>query len=197
MRVSWLMPFGALLFCGFRWHPGVLLAYPIVVLVHELGHAALARRRRLRVHSVDLDALGGKCVFGGDVSALDLQIVSWGGVLAQALLAAIAFAVFTFVPPSTQFLAELQHGFIEANLFMALFNLVPIAPLDGHEAWQLPRTLYRRWNRRRTSIPPKARPRKSPPARIDPDAVAQSVTEALERAREEAKQSRQKQRDKT
>src|SRR5512138_1589078 len=65
-----------------------LASYLGVLIVHELGHHAVARRRGYRVERIEVFPLHAAC------------------------------AIFGFLSPA-----------------IALLNLVPVAPLDGKEAW--------------------------------------------------------------
>jgi hypothetical protein len=88
---------------------------------------------------------------------------------------------------------------------IALFNLVPIAPLDGAEIWKLPGLYLARRRRRRgmksaqgalqTVVAKKAETRASTPriatpgdvVEIDEAAVRETVRRALEEARKSSK----------
>jgi Zn-dependent protease len=71
--------------------------------------------------------------------------IAWGGVLAQLALLIPALAVALFLPaPQSAFLAELLEAFTRTNAILIAFNLIPIKPLDGAEAWPLFGHLRRR-----------------------------------------------------
>jgi Zn-dependent protease len=40
-------------------------------------------------------------------------------------------------PPREAFTFDLLHSFLEPNLWLMAANLLPVAPLDGAEAWKL------------------------------------------------------------
>ena len=72
-------------------------------------------------------------------------MIAWGGVLAQFAVAvpiAVYLAVFGYTPfePVNAVLAIL----CPLSLGQALFNLIPVAPLDGSKAWGLFPLLLRR-----------------------------------------------------
>lgn len=62
-------------------------------------------------------------------------LMSAAGPLANVLLAAIAFAVLWFLAPpyssSAQAVREIAGTFLLLNLLLAVFNLIPLQPLDG------------------------------------------------------------------
>ena len=63
VRLHVSLAIGALVASGLRFAPGAWAGYVVVLLVHELGHAALARRAGLRVIDVALHGLGGHCAY--------------------------------------------------------------------------------------------------------------------------------------
>ena len=112
-----------------------------------MGHALLCRFYGLWVVSVDIHGLGGLCHYRGSPTALQRSVIAWGGVLTQGALYVITWSLLGMVGllPS-HFLRQLALVFLGTNLWLMLLNLLPIAPLDGAEAWRLPRLW---WQRRR------------------------------------------------
>jgi hypothetical protein len=43
--------------------------------------------------------------------------------------------------PRTVFASDLAEAFVYPNLWLIALNLIPVPPLDGAEAWKLPRLL--------------------------------------------------------
>lgn len=161
IRLHWSIPLGALLFGGFRFVPGFWLGFVLLVIVHELGHAALARARRLEVYEVRVHGFGGVCIHRSG-SAYDGAIIAWGGVLAQMLVLFVpALVLARLAPPRELFWVEMLHAFTAVNLWIAALNLLPIPPLDGAKAWTLPKLWWQRRARRKTghrAPPPPASP---------------------------------------
>lgn len=150
IRVHWSTPIGMLVFGRFALVPGFWLGYLLLVGLHEMGHAYLSHRVGLRAHSIEIHALGGQCRYGGySVSPWQRAVVAWGGVLAQAILLAIALVAVLVVPvPPSAFSAELLSALTWTNVWLMMLNLMPIPPLDGAEAWKLPRLWRERRGRR-------------------------------------------------
>jgi Zn-dependent protease len=139
IRVHWTVLLALLFFGGFAFRPGAWVGIVAVLLVHELGHAALVKQRGLHVLGVHLHGLGGECRYTGRVTALDRAIIAWGGVLAQAALLAVAFVLTAVLgSPTTAFGYDLTRAFLWTNLILMGLNLLPFPPLDGAEAWKLP-----------------------------------------------------------
>ena len=128
-----------------------LFSYLSILLVHECGHMIAAQRRKYKVWSIELYPIVGFCRFEEPWSRLDRCVISWGGVVAQAvvgvpLVAWVTVFGYTRFEAINALLAFL--GFY--SLFVAAFNLIPVAPLDGATAWGLiPAWLARRQESRR------------------------------------------------
>jgi len=195
IRLHWSAPLGAFFFGGFRFAPGFWLGFVIVILIHELGHAFVVRKARQTVLSVDVSGLGGVCQWVGNASPIERACISWGGVWGQMALLAIAFPLSLLLPMVHPIQAEFFDALIRGNLFLAALNLLPMPPLDGAEAWKLPKLL---WNRRKMKAARKAvrepASGKLPSARsylrvvpneVDDDApLNESARKAIERAKE-------------
>ena len=148
MLLHWSLPLGMLLFG--RATVGGALGFVALILVHELGHHALVRSRSLRTIEISMHWLGGECRYGATWgSAYDHAIIAWGGVLAQAIVFALALTVARVLEPAPGVLADVLFVLLVPNAGMALLNLLPIAGLDGSLAWRLPGMLVQRARRRR------------------------------------------------
>lgn len=150
VRLHWSIPIGALVLGRFRFVPWFWVSFLALVLVHEAGHAAMVRAARARVVSIDAHGAGGVCHWEGNVSPIWRSLIAWGGVLAQALLLAGAYAyLFAFGPPQTAMGAGLADALTDGNLWLMAVNLIPIPGFDGAEAWPLFPALVRRRRARR------------------------------------------------
>jgi len=144
--MHWSAPLGALLVSRFRWLPGAWVAFVVLVLVHEAGHALLVQRVGARAVAIELHALGGECRWQGTVSPLGRAMVAWGGVLAQGVVLSATYAALALAgPPSDPFLGQMAMAFTTSNITMIAFNLFPMRPLDGAEAWRIVPLLRERW----------------------------------------------------
>jgi Zn-dependent protease len=104
------------------------------LLAHEIGHALVARRAGLRVRGITLWLLGGVAQLEDEPASPgdELRVALVGPAVSGALaagfgLAAFALAVAGGPAVAVTVLAWLAVG----NLALALFNLLPAAPLDG------------------------------------------------------------------
>jgi stage IV sporulation protein FB len=144
IRMHWTTPIGALLFTRFEFVPVIWLGFVVIVFVHEFGHALMVRWCGAAVLSIDMDALGGSCSWEGEVSPLQRAFIAWGGVLAQLVLfGAVKIVDATAGWPPTLGGVQLLSMLTSTNLRIAVFNLIPVPPLDGWQAWQLVPLVYR------------------------------------------------------
>ncbi len=176
VRIHWTAPLGAVVLSGLSWRPGAWLGFLLLILVHELGHAALVKINRLRVEEVMIHALGGECRWSGSASELQRSVVAWGGVLGQLLLLVVALVVSYVVSVSSLFVREMLDVWIRTNLMIMAINLIPYGPLDGVRAWQLPRL----WNERRQREQRRSRLRVVPSPPRD-DVPSGKMSESLQR----------------
>jgi Zn-dependent protease len=150
VRLHWTLPLIALVFGQGRFVPGFWLGFVLIVLIHELGHAALVRRFHCSVVSIDIHGMGGVCRWSGAPSPIQRAWIAWGGVLAEVVALAATYLAFALAGrPETAFTIQLAAAFTTTNIWMIAFNLLPMPPLDGAEAWKLPGLLFARRRRRR------------------------------------------------
>lgn len=107
------------------------------ILVHELGHALEARHRDLEVVGITLSMFGGVTEMHAErQSARDELAVAAIGPYLSLLCAAVLGLVATFVAdllptiPATR-VGEVAGLLAWVNVALAVFNLIPGAPLDG------------------------------------------------------------------
>jgi Zn-dependent protease len=143
LRLHWTLPLGMLLFGGLS--PAFWLAFLVLVLVHEAGHALLARRYGFKVLAIEVTGFGGLCRWFGRATDRQRSVIAWGGVAAQALLLiGTLLTVLVIGWPVSWFGRALVSAFVETNAFLIALNLLPFAPFDGKDAWQLPRRWFDR-----------------------------------------------------
>jgi Zn-dependent protease/CBS domain-containing protein len=96
------------------------------VLLHEFAHAHVARRFQIRTLDIIMYFLGGVARLERQPGLREDLLIAAAGPLANLLLAA-AFHFLHAANPTVSHLADLR----QANLLLALFNLLPALPLDG------------------------------------------------------------------
>lgn len=103
------------------------------ILLHELGHAVVARRRGVEIEEIDLWLLGGVARMSGYPKRApdELRFALAGPAVTFAialLFGAIAVALPASAPAWLQALVEYQAL---VNAAILVFNLLPAFPLDG------------------------------------------------------------------
>jgi Zn-dependent protease len=101
-----------------------------VVVLHELGHALMARRFGVRTRDITLYPIGG-------VARLESMprrpyqelLVAMAGPAVNGVLLGAAVLLRSQVPATRD--VELLHEFMTWNLMLGLFNLLPAFPMDG------------------------------------------------------------------
>lgn len=102
------------------------------VLVHELAHAWMARRRGLQVHQIALTLVGGHTEMAGAAAPGTSALVAVAGPAANVVLAVLGWLGLQLVdypgnPAAYAALAVLASS----NALVAAFNLLPGLPMDG------------------------------------------------------------------
>jgi Zn-dependent protease len=113
--------------------PGAV-TFIAALLAHELAHSLVARRCGVPVTSITLWALGGVSELGGEPphARADLLIAAAGP--ATSLAAGLAFGAIAAAVRAGggPVIAVAALGWLAVmNVFLAVFNLLPGAPLDG------------------------------------------------------------------
>jgi Zn-dependent protease len=101
------------------------------ILLHELGHAVVARRRGLEVAEIDLWLLGGVARMQGEPRAPgdELRFAIAGPAVTAAILA--LFAALDALLPVPGAIGALLAYQVVINALLLGFNLIPAFPLDG------------------------------------------------------------------
>ena len=118
------------------WAVGVVVAvaFLLSLVAHEAAHAIVARRAGMTVRSITLWMLGGVTALEGDPpdARSDFRIAVAGPAVSfvcAALSAAVGLGLRVIAAPEV-----LVAGFVwlaVTNVMLAVFNLLPGAPLDG------------------------------------------------------------------
>jgi stage IV sporulation protein FB len=102
----------------------------LLVMLHELGHAAAANHLGYQVEQVSLLPFGGvaKLAYGSlGFRPQHEALIAAAGPFVNLLLAVGAWLVYALGAWS----AEFYHMVVQLNLWIAVFNLLPGLPLDG------------------------------------------------------------------
>ncbi|HWY18761.1 MAG TPA: site-2 protease family protein [Solirubrobacteraceae bacterium] len=128
----------------------VVLSFFVSVILHELGHALVARRNGLSVAGIDLWAFGGltRMREAPRTPGAQLQVAIAGPLVTLAVIVACALAG-GLIAPGGRFAEVATNEAIRptpvllwlswvaiVNAFVLLFNLIPAFPLDGGQIAQ-------------------------------------------------------------
>jgi len=126
----------------------IVVSLLLTVLLHELGHAAAARRYRVAVRGITLELLGGFTEMEGDAPTPRAEAaIALSGPAVSFALAAIGGGLL-FVTDRGTVLGDLVFQVAATNALVAVFNVLPGLPLDGGRAlragiWGATRDPYR------------------------------------------------------
>jgi len=115
----------------------------VSILIHELGHAVVARHFQLRVDGIWLHGMGGHVLHAPGSSGQALA-VSLAGPFAGLAFGGATFALLPFLPPGP-IMNTVVGDILWVNIGWSIFNLLPMMPLDGGNA--LRSALSLRWPR--------------------------------------------------
>lgn len=104
------------------------------VLAHELAHAVMARREGLEVDGITLWLLGGVTRIGGEAETpgAEVRVAGAGPAVSLALGAAFAVVgVLLGLVDGPDLLVAVVSWLAAINVVLAVFNVLPGAPLDG------------------------------------------------------------------
>lgn len=106
-----------------------LALFLLIVIIHELGHAVAASYLSWRIKRIHLMPFGGVAEIDehGNRPIKEEAIVILSGPLQHVWMMGLGFLFYQFswMPP------HLYEKFIEFNMMVLIFNLLPIWPLDG------------------------------------------------------------------
>lgn len=115
---------------GLKTAAFVLMVFASII-VHELGHAHLARRFGVEIQTVVLHLLGGEAKMSNPPPTPRAEwVIALAGPSVSLCLGGASLLLFALLP-DLGLVAELVGFLGMANIVIGLFNLVPILPMDG------------------------------------------------------------------
>ena len=104
----------------------------VSVLLHELAHSLVARRRGLSVKNITLFIFGGISNLEQEPTSAGIEFqMSLVGPLTSLLIGGLSFVLLVLMGSGTSPLAAILRYLAVANVVLGLFNLLPGFPLDG------------------------------------------------------------------
>ena len=121
---------------GAFWLVALLAAFVffVCIVLHELGHAVVARSQRMPIRGITLFLFGGVAEIGEEPASARAEfLMAIAGPAVSALLAALlgALALLGYREGWTPLLVIVLGYLATINLMVLIFNLIPAFPLDG------------------------------------------------------------------
>lgn len=115
----------ATIFLGLFW---LFVIYAVSLLFHELCHAIVAKKLGYRADKIVVYPTGA-LLFGetDEFSFKDEIVVALAGPLSNIMIVVLLLGLWWIFPDLYNYSSDL----LTANLSLALFNLLPVFPLDG------------------------------------------------------------------
>jgi Zn-dependent protease len=123
-----------LVFLFFREMPIIfVLALFGCVVLHELGHALMARRYGIETADITLYPIGGvaRLMRMPRAPGAELMIALAGPAVNFAIVAALVGLLAIGLPGPDSLLSSFFENLVVMNLVLGLFNLIPAFPMDG------------------------------------------------------------------
>jgi Zn-dependent protease/CBS domain-containing protein len=107
------------------------LLFFVSLLMHEYGHALVARREGMEIDGITLWLFGGVARFKGmfPSAGAEFRIAIAGPIVSLAL--GVLFVLFAWLAPAPEAVDGVAAWLGYINLTLLVFNLLPALPLDG------------------------------------------------------------------
>lgn len=123
------------------WSVMFILSVFITVLLHELGHALMAKKYNIQTKDITLLPIGGLARLERlPEKPIEELLVAFAGPLVNIALALITGLFISLPQTPEEFSIIISNGvnadnfflnFFMVNIWLALFNLIPAFPMDG------------------------------------------------------------------
>lgn len=97
----------------------------VSVLIHEIGHAWMANRKGYDVYSISIDMISGAASIDSNMHDRDSISIVAAGPISTLLLAILSYVGLIIFPSS------FLESMLSINIFLFVFNILPIYPMDG------------------------------------------------------------------
>ena len=150
IHFSWLIIFGLLTFLLVTqyfpherhyqwptwtyWVVGIItsLLFFVSVLLHELAHSVVAKRRGMKVRDIVLFVFGGVSELGGEPESAQTEfIMAIVGPLTSFAIGAVSWLLYWLTVKVNEPISAVLYYLYFINICLGIFNLIPGFPLDG------------------------------------------------------------------
>lgn len=105
----------------------LLMNYLLALFLHELAHLFVALKKGYTLNQIKLDMFGLSLDLDEPIMDKDNFAINIAGPMFNLFMCLVCLAFYTIIPNSYVYL----NTFCYSNLMLAIFNLLPIYPLDG------------------------------------------------------------------
>ncbi|KAB7615762.1 hypothetical protein F9L33_03095 [Amylibacter sp. SFDW26] len=122
------------------WSLTFFIMLVISIFLHELGHAWGYLIQGLPVRNITLHGGGGYCQGVHSATPYEEELVVAMGPIVNLILWAVCGLISEFAPADSYEIAMVLSYlgyFATLNLYLAIFNLIPVHPLDGGKLFHL------------------------------------------------------------
>lgn len=106
---------------------GLIVNYLLALSLHELAHLWVAAKSGYTLKLIKLDMLGLSVELNEMIDDKDNFKINIAGPIFNLMLCVLCMALYWLIPTSYVYLST----FCFSNLMLAIFNLLPVYPLDG------------------------------------------------------------------
>ena len=110
------------------YYKNILTIY-LTLIIHELGHYLIMKIYKINVYSITIYPYGGmiKSNILINTNSKKILLISLGGIIFQILFMTILYLLYNLNIINIY----IYKLFLENNIYIIIFNLLPIYPLDG------------------------------------------------------------------
>jgi Zn-dependent protease len=117
--------------------PWFSIGLVLLLMIHEMGHVAAMRMKGYETATPVFIPFIGAAIFAPNFkSREDEAFIGIAGPVLGSIGALVVFLVWHFVPDKDSALAHVLITLAFTGVFLNLFNLIPISPLDGGRVTQ-------------------------------------------------------------
>lgn len=111
----------------FDYHYKYLSTF-VALIIHELSHILVSMAQGGKIHKLRVFPIGLNAVFSEDFNKdTNTFLINISGPLSNILISLGCFLLSTYYLPKS----DNMRFFILTNVFLAVFNMLPVLPLDG------------------------------------------------------------------
>jgi Zn-dependent protease len=140
--VNWSLPFlgAAIAYVPAKYAGGssvanylaVFFCLVVLLVLHELGHAAMAKACSLKVRAIVLSGYGGCCISDSPTRLSHAALLAAGGLLAQLLVLVAVISVLLVEGSSgSVVINSAVFALVGVNILYMLVNIAPFQGSDG------------------------------------------------------------------